>query len=192
MNMKQTFTFLIILLISLKTFSQDKTFGVKIGYAISNAYAPNGTLLIYTNGSVGQDISSFEYKSGYQIGITKRLNLQEKNIYLTSQYSTYGFKDGNSTIDLNYIELGVSSIIEFGRKEKFYLGIGLGPAVLISHNNEADVSNKFDFRSNAFFGVEVLNNLNLFFEGKAGWIGLSKGSKIKSYMLSINTEILIF
>lgn len=192
--MKQTLFFLFILLASHNLFSQDKTLGIKIGYGISNAYAPNGTLLLYSNGMVGQDVSSFEYKPGYQIGITKRieLNSQKEKLYITGQYATYGFKDNNSTIDLNYLELDVNGISEFGRKDNFYLGIGLGPAYLISNNNEIEISNKFDIRLNAMIGIKVLKQFNLFVQGKAGWIGLSKESKIKSYMLSLNTEIILF
>jgi len=192
--MKQTLTFFIILLVSYNLFSQDKTFGVKIGYGISNAHAPNGTLLLRSNGTVGQDVSSFEYKPGYQIGITKRieLNSQKEKLHITGQYTTYGFKDNNSTIDLNYLELDINGFSEFGRKDNFYLAIGFGPAFLISNSNEIEISKKFDIRLNVMIGIKVLKQINLFAQGKMGWIGLSKESKIKSYMLSLNTEILLF
>ncbi|MFI1772799.1 hypothetical protein [Thalassobellus citreus] len=175
-------------------FSQDKTFGLKFGYGISNAYAPNGELILYTGGGAGQGNDSFEYTSGFQVGISKLLFFKNEENYLSmnAEYVTNGYKDNIYTIDLDYIELNTTIINEFGRNYNLFLGIGGGLAYLVNHSEEIDAKNKLDIRMNVMLGYKLSDNLKLYFQGKAGWIGLSKENKIKSYMLSLNTEFLLF
>ena len=186
--------FLVIALSATTMFAQDKTFGLKFGYAITNAYAPNGTLILYTDGSAGQDVSSFEYKPGFQIGVSKKIDLNQPEgyLYISGSYATYGFKDEGENIDLNYIDLEANVHQDFGRNKNLFASLGFGPSILVSDNNKIEVQNKFDLRMNLILGIKVIENINFFFQGKGGWIGLSKESKIKSYLLSFNTEILLF
>ncbi|MCF7568308.1 hypothetical protein L3X37_08020 [Sabulilitoribacter arenilitoris] len=187
-------TFLIIFFISVNIYSQDKTFAIKFGYGISNAYAPNGELLLYTDGSAGQGNDSFEYTSGFQVGVSKLLFLKSEENYLSinAQYVTNGYKDNLYTIDLDYIELDATIINEFGRNYDFFVGIGGGPAYLVNHSEEIDVKNNLDLRINLMLGYKISETLKLYFQGKAGWIGLSKDNKIKSYMITFNTEFMLF
>jgi hypothetical protein len=183
-----------VLLLPLSIFSQNKTFGLNIGYGISNAYAPDGELILYTDGSAGQGTDSFEYTLGYQIGFSKLLYFKNEDNYLSvnAQYLTMGYKDELYTVDLDYIELDATIIGEFGRSSQFFMGIGGGPAYIINSSHKIDVQNKFDIRLNGQIGYFLSNELKIYFQGKAGWIGLSKENKIKSYMLSLNTEFMLF
>ncbi|MEC3906146.1 hypothetical protein VOI54_03895 [Tamlana sp. 2201CG12-4] len=185
---------LIILFSSFYTYSQDKTFGLKFGYGISNAYAPNGELIFYTDGSAGQGNDSFTYTSAFQIGLSKEFYFRNDQNYLlvNAQYATNGYEDNIYTVDLDYIELDATIINELGRDKKFFLGIGGGISYLLNHSEEIDAKNKLDVRSNAMVGYKLSDNLKIYFQGKAGWIGLSKENKIKSYMLSFNTEFMLF
>ena len=180
--------------ISASLFSQDKTFGVKFGYGISNAYAPNGELIFYTDGSAGQGNDSFEYTSGYQVGISKLIFLRNEENYLSinAQYATNGYEDNLYTVNLDYLELDATIMNEFGRNSNFLLGIGIGPSYLINHSEEIDIKNKLDIRTNVMLGYKLLDNMRIYFQGKAGWIGLSKENKIKSYMITFNTEFMLF
>ena len=185
---------LLLILIPYSILSQDKTFGLKFGYGISNAYAPNGELILYTDGSAGQGNDSFEYTSGFQLGLSKLLFLKNEDNYLaiSAEYVSNGYKDNLYTIDLDYIELNATIMGDFGRNSNLFLGVGGGLGYLVNYSKEIDANNKVDVRMNVMLGHKLTNDLKIYFQGKAGWIGLSKENKIKSYMITFNTELMLF
>ena len=85
MNVKSGIVLLAFLLIALHGNSQERSVAVKVGYGISNAYAPNGKAL-RSSREITEDVSSFTYKPGYQVGITKKLNLESGLLHITGQW----------------------------------------------------------------------------------------------------------
>ena len=182
------------LFLSFVSNAQDNAFGAKLGYVITNAYYPDGNLVLYTDGSGGQGNNSFSYKSGFQLGLFKEIPLKSTPgyIYIAGQYVNYGFNDNDLTVDLNYIELDINGVQKFGKSDKFLVGFGLSPAYLISNSNEIEIDSKFDIRANTIIGFKLSNTMKLFFQGKIGFLKLNSESELKSYLLSLNTEISIF
>lgn len=185
------YIFYIILLSCFVSYAQDEpSLGIRGGYVFSNALVPSGIYVLYSDGIPVEKNKSFDYKTGYQAGISFKYPFEKLTLEIAATYVTNGFKDGGIAYTLDYLDVD-GTALAYIKESPAFVGAGIGYSFLVDYAN-IDVTNKYDVRINAVAGVRIIDNLSVFAQGKLGLINVEAASELSNYMFSLNLEYLFF
>lgn len=169
---------------------EEPSFAIRGGFLISNGKVPNGNYVFTYDGTVREESDSFDFASGYQFGVAFKYPFDDFTLEIATTYTTNGFKNEGETYKLNYLDVD-GTAITYIQNSPAYVGGGIGYAFLLHHENLA-VTNKYDVRLNGVVGVKLADNINVFLQGKLGFINVQADSELNNYLFSLNLEYLFF